>query len=69
MGRDRGFCPRTFAPVLVPTGHRDKNFFLSRDKGTTGRPVPWKPYYDYHSTSLFNDFLTVFDWALAHLGP
>ena len=33
-------CPGT-------KGHRDKNFFLSRDKGTTGRPagrpVPWKP--------------------------
>ena len=26
-------CPGT-------KGHRDKNFFLSRDKGTTGRPVP-----------------------------
>ena len=29
-------CPGT-------KGHRDKNFFLSRDKGTTGRPVPVCP--------------------------
>ena len=29
-------CPRT-------EGHRDKKFFLSRDKGTTGRPVPVCP--------------------------
>ena len=31
-------CPGT-------KGHRDKNFLLSRDKGTMGRPVPWKPYF------------------------
>ena len=33
--RDRGFCPGTFAPALVP-GQRDARtrFFLSRDKGT-----------------------------------
>ena len=31
-------CPGT-------KGHRDKKIFLSRDKGTTGRPVPWKPYF------------------------
>ena len=38
--RDRGFCPGTFAPALVP-GQRDSGTgktFLSRDKGTTGRP-------------------------------
>ena len=29
-------CPGT-------KGHRDKNFLLSRDKGTTGRPVPVCP--------------------------
>ena len=29
-------CPGT-------KGHWDKKIFLSRDKGTTGRPVPWKP--------------------------
>ena len=29
-------CPGT-------TGHRDKKFFLSRDKGTRGRPVPFCP--------------------------
>ena len=31
-------CPGT-------KGQRDKKNFLSRDKGTTGRPVPWKPYF------------------------
>ena len=30
--RDRGVCPGT-------KGHRDKKMFLSRDKGTTGRPL------------------------------
>ena len=37
--RDRGFCPGTFAPALVP-GQRDSGTgktFLSRDKGTTGQ--------------------------------
>ena len=38
-GRDRGVCPGTFAPALVP-GQRDSGTgktFLSRDKGTTGQ--------------------------------
>ena len=41
--QDRAVCPGIFAPALVP-GQRDTGtrFFLSRDKGTTGRPVPWK---------------------------
>ena len=37
--RDRGVCPGTFAPALVP-GQRDSGTgktFLSRDKGTTGQ--------------------------------
>ena len=52
MSRDICFCP-----CPGTKGHRDKNFFLSRDKGTTGQrdvpsrfvpgrpagcPVPWK---------------------------
>ena len=51
--RDRGFCPGTFAPALVP-GQRDtgtRNFFCPGTKGrrdvpsrfVPGRPVPWKP--------------------------
>ena len=43
LSRDKGtpgqaklFCPGT-------KGQRDRETFLSRDKGTTGRPVPWKP--------------------------
>ena len=42
LSRDRGVCPGTFAPALVP-GQRDTGtriFFLSRDKRTTGRSVP-----------------------------
>ena len=44
--RETGVCHGTFAPALVP-GQRDtrtRYFFLSWDKGTTGRPIPWKPY-------------------------
>ena len=40
--RESGVCPGTFAPALVP-GHRDKKIFLSRDKETTGHPVPVCP--------------------------
>ena len=44
----RDICSRTCPGT---TGHRDKNLFLSRDKGTTGRPagrpVPWKHYFEY----------------------
>ena len=46
LSRDRGVCPGTFAPALVP-GQRDTGarfFFSSRDKGTMGRPVSWEPY-------------------------
>ena len=47
-------CPGTkkFVPGFLPLslsqdkGHRDKNFFLSRDKGTTGIPVPSKRYVE-----------------------
>jgi hypothetical protein len=37
---ERGVCPGTFAPALVP-GQRETGtrFFLSRDKGTMGRPL------------------------------
>ena len=38
LSRDNCSCP-----CPGTKGHRDRNFFLSRDKGTTGRPVPWKP--------------------------
>ena len=52
--RDRGVCPGTFAPGLVP-GQRDTGtrfFFCPGTKGqrdvpsrfVPGRPVPWKPY-------------------------
>ena len=54
MGRDRGICPGTFAPALVP-GHWDTGtriFFCPGTKGqrdvpswfVPGRPVPWKHY-------------------------
>ena len=64
LSRDRRVCPRIFAAALVPgqrdrgirklfcpgtKGQRDKETFLSRDKGTTGRPVP-----DCPGTSLGN---------------
>ena len=56
-GRDKGVCPGTFAPALVP-GQRDTGtriFFCPGTKGQrdvpsrfvpgrpAGRPVPWKP--------------------------
>ena len=40
--RDRRVCPGIFPAALVP-GQRDsgtRKLFLSRDKGTTGRPFP-----------------------------
>ena len=33
--QDRGVCPGR-------KGHRDMKMFLSWDKGTSGRPIPWK---------------------------
>ena len=39
-----GFVPgHLLLPLSWDKGTPGQDFFLSRDKGTTGRPVPWKP--------------------------
>ena len=34
-----------FLPLSCDKGTPGQDFFLSRDKGRTGRPVQWTPYY------------------------
>ena len=64
-GRDRGVCPGTFAPALVP-GQRDKNFFLSRDKGTTGRLLETLLQMDFAVEKIGKE-MAVMDYLVENL--